>query len=97
MPRDCIMESTMEINALVCMRVADIDPPVESFVDGCHRCKHAVWRAFSSPKHVDRVICVQCVEVDVANYKAAGETVIQVEPPTEEQLREVKKYFDPPC
>ena len=81
------------LNTLICRRVADLDDPhVQSFIDACERCKKAVWRAYSSPKNVDRVICNHCVEADVTDYKAAGEHVVEVFQPTKEQWDDIKKW-----
>lgn len=84
---------SIELNTLICRRVADMDDPhVQSYIDACARCKKAVWRAYSSPKNVDRVICGHCVDADVAEYEAAGENVVKVVKPTDEQMDDIRKW-----
>ena len=68
---------------LVCRRCADADPPVQSVVDRCSKCGHAVWRALSSPP-TDAVICLVCADIK------EGDTI---EPLTVEQQAEIKRYF----
>jgi hypothetical protein len=59
---------------LICCRVAEIDPPVNSTVDSCSTCGKAVWRALSSPE-VDLILCMQCGEAQIGAAKAADKKV----------------------
>ena len=79
-------------SVLICHRVSDGYPPAQSFVDVCATCAVAVWHAFSSPK-ADRIICVQCVGPELERVRGSGEP-IEFAPPTTEQIREVRSYFE---
>jgi hypothetical protein len=74
-------------SVLVCCRVADIDPPAISTVTSCDACGKAVWCARSSPP-ADLIWCMQCA---AAAAKAAGEAVM-FEPPTKQQLKDLKNW-----
>jgi hypothetical protein len=52
-------EDMTDRNILVCYRVADLDPHVESRVEDCDRCTSNVWVALSSPQ-ADLIFCHQC-------------------------------------
>jgi len=70
--------------ALVCKRIADGEPSVQSVVDKCGWCGAAVWRALSSPT-ADAIICMPCItEQDPDHQKRA-------QPPTEAQLRDIAR------
>jgi len=70
---------------LICQRVADFEPPVQSRVDTCVLCGKPVWRAHSSPEEVDYVICLPCGHKQLAKYPEP-----KIEPLTKEQLEEVR-------
>jgi hypothetical protein len=77
-----------EKSVLICYPVAAGEPPAESFVDACHKCQCAVWRAFSSPKHIDIVLCADCAGKEIAAARQRGDPV-KFELPTKEQIEEV--------
>jgi hypothetical protein len=83
---------TKEKSVLICYPVAAGEPPAESFVDTCNECRRAVWRAFSSPKDIDIVLCAACAEKEIVAARARGAPV-KFEPPTKEQIEEVKWWF----
>jgi hypothetical protein len=74
------------------MLIAEGEPKAESFVDACHDCKCAVWRAFSNPKQIDMVLCAICAVRRIKAEKKAGEE-IRFEPPTREQLEEARWWL----
>jgi hypothetical protein len=77
---------------LICVRVADIDPPVASIVDSCGLCGKAVWRALSSPDDVDMVFCLQCAEAEVRAAQAAGKKV-EFGGITDKQRKEFERWL----
>ena len=81
-----------EISVLICVRVADGEPHVQSTVERCAACDQAVWLAESSPK-VDRLLCIGCAKADVKAAQKAGAD-IQTMPLTPEQERELERYFE---
>jgi hypothetical protein len=68
---------------LLCMRVADCDPQVESVVRSCGRCSAAIWVTLSSPK-ADELLCVPC---GMTTMPADAEIVR----PTRRQKRDIAK------
>jgi ribosomal protein S27AE len=71
---------------MFCQRVADWDPNLQSVVDKCSTCGAAIWVALSSPRRVDRLICMQC---GVAEFK--GDPDVKVEPITKRQLADIRR------
>jgi hypothetical protein len=72
---------------VVCYRVADREPDVQSSVDACDQCDVAVWLADSSPP-CDLVLCTRCAEEITEVRKKAG-LPTEIAPPTPAQLREL--------
>jgi hypothetical protein len=79
-----------EKTVLICMRVADCDPHTESIIVGCDDCSAPLWLANSSPE-TDERICLKCL---AARASALAETVIELEPMTQEQIKDVKKVLE---
>ncbi len=69
---------------LVCWRVADWEPQLQSVVDKCASCGAAIWVALSSP-HRARKVCMQC------GWRAFAAQDVKVEPITKRQLADIKK------
>lgn len=72
------------MRTLVCHRVADGTPKAQSVVDRCGCCDAAVWRALSSPE-AEGILCLSC-----AAAEAQRQRHVEIEPPTAEQLRDMK-------
>jgi hypothetical protein len=78
-----------EEKILVCLQTANCPiPGVKSVIDQCTHCGMSVWRALSSPAGA-RVICERCFIEETEKAAAAGEPLI-LEPPTPDQLREIR-------
>jgi recombinational DNA repair protein (RecF pathway) len=72
---------------VVCKRaVPGEEPYVPSQKDICAKCGSPVWRAHSSPQHI-QVVCIECCFSTIE----PGETV-QVMPPNEAQLAEIEAW-----
>ena len=69
---------------LICQRVADFEPKVQSHIDTCVLCQRSVWRTRSSPE-ADYVICLPCGRQQLAKYPEK-----KIEALTKEQLEEVR-------
>lgn len=80
-----------EKKVLICHRVAEFPdgPPAESYVDTCEKCKRAIWHAYTSPP-TDVTWCADCAFAEIK----ANKGVSQFEPPTEEQMAEVRRWRD---
>jgi recombinational DNA repair protein (RecF pathway) len=74
-----------ESTVLVCMRVTDIEPGVQSIIIKCDGCGVPVWLANSSPE-TDERICLQCL------CKSTGlKNPLEIEPPTPKQIEDWKR------
>lgn len=74
-----------EATVLVCMRVSEIEPHVQSIIIKCDRCSVPVWLANSSPE-TDERICMQCL------CKETGlKNPLEIEPPTPKQIDDVRE------
>jgi recombinational DNA repair protein (RecF pathway) len=61
-------------------------PHVLSYRSHCVRCKFDVWRAYTSPA-IHETLCMECAE------KSAREgEPIEIQGPTEKQLREIEEH-----
>jgi hypothetical protein len=81
------MEFKENDRVLICQRVADFEPAVQSHVDTCVLCARPVWRARSSPE-ADYVICLPCGRKQLAQYPEA-----KIGEPTKEQLEEARWWW----
>ena len=70
---------------LICQRVADYEPAVQSRIGTCVLCGRAVWRAHSSPEDVDYVICLPCGHKQVSEHPQA-----KFEQPTKQQVEDIR-------
>jgi len=79
---------------LICYRVADLAeaPPASSIVAQCAACGAAVWMALSSPD-ADEIICMHCLPQSLSRDKAEGRP-LEFEKPTDEQLKELRDYYN---
>jgi hypothetical protein len=73
-------------HVMFCKRVADWEPNLQSVVDKCATCGAAIWVALSSPRKVDRRLCMQC---GIAEFK--GNPDAKVEPITKRQLADIRR------
>jgi len=76
-----------EERVMLCYRVAEFEPTMQSVVDSCATCGAAIWLALSSPK-ADRLLCFPCAEREMASVPKSE---IKVELPTDQQLADIKK------
>lgn len=82
------MEFKENDKILICYRVSDYEPPVQSHIETCVLCSKPVWRALSSPE-VTYCICMQCGVTELEKRPNA-----KIEPPTERQLTDAERVFE---
>jgi uncharacterized protein YjiS (DUF1127 family) len=86
----------MPDNVLICTRVDDFNydegPQVQSKVDRCAMCQHAVWRALSSARHA-RAVCEHCMPALIRGVRQRGEA-IELGRLSKRQLRDIKRTLE---
>lgn len=77
-------------NILVCMKVSEIEPNLQSRVGTCTDCGSAIWIALSNPDNGARPLCVTCAEKVLKKFDPK---TIKVQPPSEEQIKDIVESF----
>jgi hypothetical protein len=82
--RVTFLDPKPEQRVLICTRVKDREPPVQSSIDECEKCGCTVWVANSSPRY-DEAWCMACAALFM-------EPEAKIEKPTKKQLREIEGF-----
>jgi hypothetical protein len=70
---------------IACKRVED-GKYVTSRIELCSKCQHAIYVAHSTPIHSGAIyICLQCID---------WEAVEKLEPPTDKQKEDIRRFFE---